>query len=150
MNSAKSMGRMVGVLLLLANGALATGMSILVHPVLRPSSRALAQWLIVLGATWLALQAVDFTHVMAMLSLSEQYAESAGAPVQLFAILGAVASASRLAAHYSGDSRNGLRRDLLSRVPIALDAREQLEARRCSTVTGFGHRVQTSSCGRPE
>ena len=141
MNSAKSMGRMVGVLLLvqlaglivpfvmlraltappgylqsaaqsagvirwamlllLANGALATGMSILVYPVLRPSSRALAQWLIVLGATWLALQAVDFTHVMTMLSLSQQYAESAGAPAQLFAILGPVASASRLAAHYS-------------------------------------------------
>src|SRR5258708_37613784 len=88
--------------LLLPNGALATGISILVHPVLRPSSRALAQWLIVLGATWLALQAVDLTHVMAMLSLSQRYAESAGAPAQLFAIIRPGTSASRPAAHYSG------------------------------------------------
>jgi hypothetical protein len=89
------------MLLLLANGALATGISVLVHSLLRPSSRAMAQWLIVLGATWLALQAVDRTHVMAMLSLSQQYAESAGAPAQLFAILGPVTSASRVAAHYA-------------------------------------------------
>ena len=141
MNSARSMGRIVGVLLLaqlaglivpfvmlraltappgflqsasqsagvirwamlllLVNGALATGISVLVHPILRPSSRAMAQWLIVLGATWLALQAVDRTHVMAMLSLSRQYAESAGTPAQLFAIVGPVASASRVAAHYA-------------------------------------------------
>ena len=89
------------MLLLLANGALATGVSILVQPVLRPTSRALAQWLIVLGATWLSLQAVDLTHVMAMLALSKQYAESGVASVQLFAILGPAASASRRAAHYS-------------------------------------------------
>ena len=38
---------------------------------------------------------------MALLALSKQYAESGVASVQLFAILGPAASASRRAAHYS-------------------------------------------------
>ena len=90
------------LLLLLANGALTTGLSIYAHPVLRPASRGLAQWVVVLGAAMLALQAVDNTHVMAMLSLSQQYVDAAGASSrQLFESLGPVVAATRRSAHYS-------------------------------------------------
>jgi len=141
MNSARSLGRLVGVLLLvqlaglivpfvmlhalyappgflqssapsagvirwalmllLANGALTTGISVALHPALRPSSRGLAQWLIVLGATWLALQAVDNTHVSAMLSLSQRWAESPGASRLLVESIAPVTAATRRTAHFS-------------------------------------------------
>jgi hypothetical protein len=89
------------VLLLLANGALSTGISVFVHPDIRPTGRGLAQWIIVLGAIWIALQAVDNTHVTAMVSLSQHYTDSAGAARATFESLGPVTAATRRAAHYS-------------------------------------------------
>ena len=89
------------LLLLLANGALTTGISVFVHADLRPTGRGLAQWLIVLGALMVALQAVDNTHVMTMVSLSRQYAGATPAERQVLEIVGPVAAAARVAAHYT-------------------------------------------------
>lgn len=89
------------LVLLLANGALTTGMALYAYPLLRASGEALARWLIVLGAAWLILQAVDNTHVLTMLSLSERYAAASGASRDLFDALGTLASSTRRTAHYT-------------------------------------------------
>lgn len=89
------------LLLLLANGALATGISLYVYPLLRVRSEGLARWLIVAGAAWLILQAVDNTHVLTMLALSERYTAASGSPRELFDALGSLASSTRRTAHYT-------------------------------------------------
>jgi len=89
------------LLLLLANGALTTGISVVVHPALRSSSRGLAQWCIVLGGAWLVLQAVDNAHVSTMLSLSEQYAASAGEARQGLEAMAPVIASTRRIGHYT-------------------------------------------------
>ena len=89
------------LLLLLANGAVTTGISIFVHPPLRPSGRVLAYALIVLGAAMLVMQAVDNTHVRAMLALSQRNIESAEASRASLETLGALAASARRTAHYT-------------------------------------------------
>lgn len=89
------------LLLLLANGALTTGISLYAFPVLRASGVGLARWLIVVGVAWMILQAVDNTQVLTMLALSERYAAASGLPHELFEALGALASSTRRAAHYT-------------------------------------------------
>jgi hypothetical protein len=59
-----------GVLLLIVNGAVTIAISIAAWPVFRRTSEGLGLWLLVLGALWLAIQAVDNMHVLSMLSLS--------------------------------------------------------------------------------
>lgn len=89
------------LLLLLANGALTTGISLYAYPFLRTSGAGLARWLIVVGVAWLILQAVDNTQVLTMLALSERYATASGSPRELFDALGALASSTRRTAHYT-------------------------------------------------
>lgn len=89
------------LMLLLANGALATGISIHASPFLQASGAGLARWLVVTGVAWLILQAMDNTQVLAMLSLSERYAAAAGAQRELFDAVGALASSTRRTAHYT-------------------------------------------------
>jgi hypothetical protein len=89
------------LLLLLANGALTTGISIYAYPLLRAAGEGLARWLIVVGVAWLILQAVDNTQVLAMLSLSERYAGAQGASREWLAAVGLLASATRRIAHYT-------------------------------------------------
>ncbi|MFA6167887.1 MAG: DUF4386 domain-containing protein [Gemmatimonadaceae bacterium] len=89
------------LLLLLANGALTTGLSLYVYPLLRAKTEGLARWLIVAGVAWLILQAVDNTHVLSMLSLSERYAAASGSQRELFDELGLLASSTRRTAHYT-------------------------------------------------
>lgn len=92
----------IGLLLLLANGALTTSIALLLYPRVVGSSPALARWLVLLGGSMLVLQAVDNAHVMEMLALSEAY----GAPGRpdggaLFEILGPAAAAARRGTHYA-------------------------------------------------
>lgn len=89
------------LLLLLANGALTAGISLYVYPFLRATNAGLARWLMVVSVAWLILQAVDNTHVLAMLALSERYAAAAGSPRELFDALGALASSTRRTGHYT-------------------------------------------------
>ncbi len=87
--------------LLLANGAATTGISIYAHSSLRPSGRMLAHSLIVLGAAMLLLQAVDNTHVRAMLALSQRNIESVPASRASLETLGMLAASTRRTAHYT-------------------------------------------------
>lgn len=89
------------LLLLLANGAVTAGISIYAHPSLRPSGRVLTDGLIVLGAAMFILQAVDNTHVRAMVALSQRNIESAGASREMLEALGALAASTRRTAHYT-------------------------------------------------
>lgn len=89
------------LLLLLANGALTAAISLHAHPALRPSGRVLANALIVLGAAWFILQAVDNTHVRAMLALSQRSMESRGAAAETLDALGSLAASTRRIAHYT-------------------------------------------------
>lgn len=89
------------LMLLLANGALATGISIYLYPFLQASGAAQARWLVVVGVAWLILQAVDNTQVLTMLSLSERYAAASGSQRDLFDALGSLASSTRRTAHYT-------------------------------------------------
>ncbi len=89
------------LLLLLANGALTTGISIYAYPVLRATGEGLARWLVVVGVVWMILQAVDNTQVLAMLSLSERYAGAQGASREWLEAVGLLASTTRRIAHYT-------------------------------------------------
>jgi len=89
------------LLLLVANGAVTTGIAIYLHPVLRSSGRGLASWLIVLGALMLALQAVDNSHVQGMVALSQQYAAAAGTAREALEQFAPVVAAARRNAHYT-------------------------------------------------
>lgn len=89
------------LLMLLANGALTVGLSHRVYPFLRPSSEGMAKWLIVASLAWLILQAVDNTHVITMLALSERFTAASGSPRELFDALGPLASSTRRTAHYT-------------------------------------------------
>jgi hypothetical protein len=89
------------LLLLLANGALTTGISLSVYPLVRATGAGLSRWLIIVGVAWLILQAVDNTQVLTMLSLSERYAAASGSPRELFDALGPLASSTRRTAHYT-------------------------------------------------
>lgn len=87
--------------LLLANGALTTAISVYAHAALRPSGRMLADALIVLGAAMFILQAVDNTHVRAMIALSQRSLDSPGASRETLEALGALAASTRRIAHYT-------------------------------------------------
>ena len=89
------------LLLLLANGALTTGISLYAYPLLRNAGEGLARWLIVVSAAWLILQAVDNTHVLTMLALSERYAAAPGSQREMFDAVGLLASSTRRTAHYT-------------------------------------------------
>lgn len=64
--------------LLLANGMLTVGISILAFGTLRQHSEGLALGLLVAGVAVLLVQAVDNAYVLSMLSLSREYTEAGG------------------------------------------------------------------------
>ena len=90
----------VAVFLLFANCALTIGIAIAALPVFRQYSDQMALSLVAVGVIMFSLQAVDNTHVLSMLSLSQQYAR-AGGPDELFQTLAAVVGSTRRWAHYS-------------------------------------------------
>jgi hypothetical protein len=86
--------------LLLANCGLTIGISISVFRVLRQYSESAALWLLALSVTMFSAQAVDNIHVLAMVSLSQQYALASGPDATFMALAGAV-GATRRWAHLS-------------------------------------------------
>jgi len=87
------------ILLFFANGALTIGISITAWPIFKRYSLPMAMWLIVLSVIMFVLQAVDNVHIMAMLSLSQHYAES-GAPASQYEAIAYVVRITRRWAHY--------------------------------------------------
>ena len=91
----------VAVLLLFANSALTIGIAIAAFPVLREYGYRMALWLLVVSVIWFSMQAVDNTHILSMLSLSQRYAEGGASNAELFGALAASARSSRVWAHYT-------------------------------------------------
>ena len=96
--AAASLQIKAAVLLLLANGALTIGVSLLAFRVIRRFSEPTALGLVAASVIMCVLQAVDNVHVLTMLSLSQQVARSGG-PEDLFLALAAPVGATRMWAH---------------------------------------------------
>lgn len=90
----------VAVFLLFANGALTVAISIAAFPIFREYSSAAALLLVAVSVAMFSLQAFDNAHLMAMLSLSQEYVQASG-PDEPFQTLAAVARSTRRWAHYS-------------------------------------------------
>jgi len=88
------------VFLLFLNGALTLGIAITGWPIFRRHSERTALWLLFFSIIWFVMQAVDNVHLLAMLSLSQRYAETGG-PEDLFRTLAATVSSTRKWAHYT-------------------------------------------------
>ncbi len=88
----------LAALLLLVNCALTIGISIAAFRVFGRNSQAAALWLLAVSAIMFMQQAVDNIHLLSMLSLSQQYAQSSG-PDSLFLPLAASVGATRRWAH---------------------------------------------------
>ncbi|HUR97276.1 MAG TPA: DUF4386 domain-containing protein [Pyrinomonadaceae bacterium] len=87
------------VLLFFANGALTIAIAVKAWPKFRRYSEPMAMWLIILSVVMLVLQAIDNVHILAMLSLSQQYAEG-GIPTEGVSALATVVRMTRRSAHY--------------------------------------------------
>ena len=87
------------VLLLLANCALTIAISIAAFPVFREYSSAAAVLLVSLSVIMFSLQAVDNAHLMAMLSLSQEYVQSSGRD-EIFQTLSPIIRSTRIWSHY--------------------------------------------------
>jgi hypothetical protein len=92
----------IGVVLGLVMHGLALGIAIIAWPIFRRHSRAMASWLLALATVGLAAGVLEEVNVMSMLSLSQTYANDAGAHADLFRILGPAVASSRNWAHYTG------------------------------------------------
>jgi Domain of unknown function (DUF4386) len=90
----------LAVFLLFANCALTIGITIAAFRVFRQYSEAMALWLLAASVMMFLLQAVDNVHVLSMLSLSQQYAQTGG-PDELFQALAAVVGSTRRWAHFT-------------------------------------------------
>lgn len=89
------------LLLLLANGALSVAVARFVRTRLRDAGSALADWLLVLSAAWLFLQAVDNTRVMEMMALSRSAVDATAGQRESLAWTAASVAAARRYTHYS-------------------------------------------------
>ena len=89
------------VFLLYAGSALAVAVTCAGWRVFRACSPAMALWLFALAVASFSLQAVDNSHILSMLSLSQRYAEANGARPELFEALAMVTAGARKWSHYS-------------------------------------------------
>lgn len=89
------------VLLLFVGSAIAIGIAIAAQPVFRRYSPAMALWLVALAVAGFALQAVDNSALLSMLSLSQEYVKADAAKLDLFQTLGVVVGSGRKWAHYT-------------------------------------------------
>lgn len=90
----------LGVFLLFANCALTIGISIAALPIFRQYSEALALLLVAVSVIMFSLQAIDNSHILSMLSLSQRFAEEGGKN-ELFELMAAMVGSTRKWAHYS-------------------------------------------------
>ncbi|HEX6124039.1 MAG TPA: DUF4386 family protein [Pyrinomonadaceae bacterium] len=87
------------VLLFWLNCALMIAIAITAWPVFRRYSEPMAIWFIVLSVIVFVLQSVDNTHIMTMLTLSQQYVEGGGSG-EISNALSTVVRTTRRWAHY--------------------------------------------------
>lgn len=87
-------------LLGLAGGALSIGMVVAAWPVLRSTSHALALWMFALATAGLALAAVENVGLLAMLSLSQDYAKAGAGAAARFEVAAGLLKMLRYWAHY--------------------------------------------------
>ena len=90
----------IGVVVLLANCALAIGTSVTAWRVFREYSSQMGIRLILLSVLMFVMQSVDVVHIMSMLSLSERNVESGGAQSDIYNALAASVRSTRRFAHY--------------------------------------------------
>jgi len=91
----------LAVLLLLANGALTLGISLVAFPLIRKYSEVMALCFVAMSVIWLSIQAIDNAHILSMLSLSQRYAEGGGANAEQFSMLAQAALSTRRYLHYT-------------------------------------------------
>jgi hypothetical protein len=91
----------VAVLLLFANGALTIAVALVVFPVVREYGHGSGLLLLAVSVIWFSIQAVDNAHILAMLSLSERYAEAGSLNSEILTSLGTLARVLRRWAHYT-------------------------------------------------
>jgi hypothetical protein len=91
-----SLAALVGLI----GGALSIGVVVVAWPVLRAASRAATLWLFALAAANLALAAVENVGLLAMLSLSQEYAKAGAATIAQFDVAAVVVRSLRYWAHY--------------------------------------------------
>jgi Domain of unknown function (DUF4386) len=89
------------VLIFFVGSALAIAIASAAWRVFREYSSAMALWLFALAVASFALQAVDNSHILSMLSLSQAYAEAGAAKADLFQGLALVVGSARKWSHYS-------------------------------------------------
>jgi len=89
------------VFLLFANAVLTIGISIWTFPVFREHSIRLALLFVVLSGVWIAVQSVDNAHILSMMSLSQQYAESGGAYGDIYEITAMSLRSTRRFVHFT-------------------------------------------------
>ena len=90
----------LAVVLLLLNCALTVGISLAVYPLVRKYGERLALLLVAASVVMLTLQAVDCAHILAMLALSQQFAQAGGSG-ELFQAMAAMLYATRKWSHYA-------------------------------------------------
>lgn len=90
----------LAVLCMLASAALSVAVAIAAWPVLRAASRTLAMWLFALATAGLALNAVEGTTLLSMLSLSEAYSAADPVLAGQHELLASTVRGARNATHY--------------------------------------------------
>jgi hypothetical protein len=99
--AANSVRMRAAVLLLFMSGAITVAVALTALPVFRRHGDRMAALLIVLSGVNLALHAVENGTLLAMLSLSQQYAERGAANASLLQGLGIVVGSARRWAHFT-------------------------------------------------
>jgi hypothetical protein len=89
------------IFLLFIGSAMALAISIAAFPVILRYSSAQALWLVALAVAAFSLQVVDNGRLLAMLSLSQYYADAGSANPDLFQALAFTVGAARKWAHYT-------------------------------------------------
>lgn len=89
------------VLLLFANGALTLGIALAAFPLLSERGPRMALALVAVSVLWCALQAVDNSHILTLLSLSERHVARGSSSAGMSVALGATAGVARRWAHYT-------------------------------------------------
>lgn len=89
----------LSVFLLFANAILTVFISLKIFQLLRKRGFYATAWLAILAVTWLLLQLVDNAHILAMLTLSQRFTESA--PNPSVAALADMFRGTRRFIHYS-------------------------------------------------
>ena len=89
------------VFLLFVNAAITLVIAIAAFPVFREYSVRMAAALLVFSGVWIVMQSVDNAHILAMLSLSKEHSQAAGAHADIYELLATQARSTRVWLHYT-------------------------------------------------